>query len=260
MRKRLSAVIITKNEEEKIPNCLESIKWADEIIVVDGYSTDRTVEICRDFGAKVIQHQFEGDFGKERNIGTDAASGDWILQLDGDDVVTPELRNRIEEILNNDFPYVAYKFRRKNFFLGHFMRYGGWYHYYPHLYKKGFAKYDGKVHHLLKIDGKIGTIEEAVEHYPFQNYEQFINRQNRYTSLEAKEMLEKDGVLEAKIIRHNLTTKPLKLFWKMYVKKMSLREGIYGLIFSVLYAWVHFIKWAKYWEEIKLAKARGEIV
>lgn len=248
MRERLSVVIITKNEEGKIPKCLESIKWADEVIVVDGYSTDRTVEICEKFGAKVIQHGFEGDFGKERNIGTDAASGDWILQLDGDDVVTHELRNRIEEILNNERPYVAYKFHRKNFFLGHFMRYGGWYHYYPHLYKKGFATYEGKVHHLLKVNSEIGVLEEAVEHYPFQNYEQFINRQNRYTSLEAKEMLDKDGVPDDRIMKYNLKIRPLKLFWKIYVKKMGFREGIYGLTFSVLYAWVHFIKWAKYWE------------
>jgi len=203
MRKRLSVVIITKNEEEKIPRCLESIRWADEVIVVDGYSTDRTVEICKKFCAKVIQHRFEGDFGLERNIGTDAASGDWILQLDGDDVVTLKLKDRIEQILLSDSPYVAYRFRRKNYFLGHFMRYGGWYHYYTHLYKKG---------------------------------------------------LEKEGILDSKIIRYNLTARPIKLFWKMYVKKMGFREGVYGLFFSVLYALVHFVKWAKYWEKVKQKK------
>ncbi|MFH1778830.1 MAG: glycosyltransferase family 2 protein [Candidatus Omnitrophota bacterium] len=256
MHEKLSVVIITKNEEEKIARCLESVKWANEVVVVDGYSTDRTVGICGGFGAKVIQHQFEGDFGKERNIGADAASGYWILQLDADDVVTPELKNRIEEILRSDFPYVAYKFHRKNFFLGHFMRYGGWYHYYPHLYKRGLARYDGKVHHLLKTDGKIGTLEEAVEHYPFQDFEQFVDRQNRYTSLEAKEILEKEGVLDTKVISYNLKVKPLKLFWKMYIKKMGFREGMHGLVFAILYAWVHFIKWAKYWEEVK---ARGKI-
>lgn len=258
MRKRLSVVIITKNEEERIPRCLESIKWADEVIVVDGYSTDRTVEICNKFCAKVIQHRFEGDFGLERNIGTDAASGNWILQLDGDDVVTPQLKDRIEQILLNDSPYVAYKFRRKNYFLGHFMRYGGWYHYYTHLYKKGYARYGGKVHHLLKTDGKVGIIEEAVEHYPFQNFEQFIDRQNRYTSLEAEEMLEKEGILDSKIIRYNLTARPIKLFWKMYVKKMGFREGVHGLFFSVLYALVHFVKWAKYWERVKQKKSKEQ--
>lgn len=248
MKSRLSVVIITKNEEEKIGRCLESVKWADEIVVVDGYSTDRTVEICRQCGAKIIQHQFEGDFGKERNIGTDEASGDWILQLDGDDVVTDGLRQKIEDILSKEVEYVAYKFIRKNFFLGHLMRYGGWYYYYPHLYKKGFARYEGRVHHLLKIDGKIGVLEEAIEHYPFQNLEQFINRQNRYTSIEAEEMLQKEGLIDAKVVRYNLTVKPIKLFWKMFVKKKGFKEGRYGLVFSILYAWVHFIKWAKYWE------------
>ena len=106
-RQRLSVVVITKNEEPRIARCLQSVQWADEIIVVDGESTDRTVEIAQSLHAKIISHPFSGDFGMERNIGNDAASGDWILQLDADDVVSPQLRAQIEHVLGNGAAYDA---------------------------------------------------------------------------------------------------------------------------------------------------------
>ncbi|MEW6407155.1 MAG: glycosyltransferase family 2 protein [Patescibacteria group bacterium] len=250
-RQKLSVVILTKNAETQLRNCLESVKWADEIIAVDGFSTDKTVSIFKEYNAKIIQHQFEGDYGQERNIGNDNASGDWILQLDCDEVVTDALKNEIIKILNDGNQYAAYKFLRKNFFFGHFMRYGGWYHYSLHFFKKGFAYYKGKVHHDLIVDGKIGVINAEVEHYPFKDFAQFIQRQNHYTSLEAKEIFDLKGVLDAKEIQYNIKIKPLKLFWKFYVKKQGFREGMIGFIFSVLFAWVHFLKWIKYWELIK---------
>ncbi|MBI3088501.1 MAG: glycosyltransferase [Candidatus Omnitrophica bacterium] len=247
-RQRLSAVILTKNEEARVARCLESIRWADEIIVVDGLSTDRTAEICRRYGARVIPHPFSGDFGLERNVGNDMASGEWILQLDADDVVSPSLRADIERILRDGSPHAAYKFRRKSWFLGHAMRHGGWYHYYPHLFRRGQAHFEGRVHHLLRTEGPMGALEGVLEHYPFDRIEQFVARHNRYTAIEAQEMLEKDGLLDARLVRYHLTRRPLKLFWKIYVKKQGFREGWHGLVFSILYAWVHFLKWAKYWE------------
>ena len=247
-RLKLSAVILTKNEENKISRCLDTIRWADEIVVVDGFSTDATVDICKKYGSKVIQHRFEGDFGQERNIGIDASSGDWILQLDADEVVTEGLKDKILEVLEGKGKFVAYKFLRKNIFLGHFMRYGGWYHYSLHFFKKGFARYKGKVHHDLIVEGKIGVLNAEIEHYPFRDLSQFVARHNRYTKYESKEIADLKGKLSEKVIRYNIMIKPVKLFWKFYVKKKGFREGMYGFIFSVLFAWAHFIKWAKYWE------------
>ena len=152
--KKLSVVIIAKNEEDKIGTCLESLKWVYEVVVVDGFSTDRTVEICNEYGAKVVQHKFEDDFGLERNIGNENCSGDWILQLDADEIVPEDFKRDLLRILEKEEKYVAYGFMRKNFFLGKFMRYGGWYHHSYHLFKKGFAHYDGKVHHQLKPFGQ----------------------------------------------------------------------------------------------------------
>ncbi len=248
-RATLSVVILTKNEAAQIAQCLERVRWADEIIVVDGESSDGTPEICRSYGAKVITHRFEGDFGQERNIGNAQATKDWILQLDADDRVTPEFRRAAEEMLSDSTPYAAFRFRRKNRFLGRWMRHGGWYHYSLHLFRRGKAFYRGRVHHDLIVDGSIGVLEAPVEHLPFQSLEQFLSRQNRYTSLEAQEILEKRQRVPESELRAQMRIRPLKLFWKLYVKKQGFREGKVGLIFCGLYSFVHFMIWAKVWEQ-----------
>ena len=256
-RARLSVVVLTKNEERRIARCLESARWADELIVVDGESQDRTVEICRSYGATIVSRAFSGDFGAERNAGDAVATGDWMLQLDADDTVSAGLCAQIERILREGSPHTAYKMRRKNWFLGHEMRHGGWYHYYPHFYRRGRAHFEGRVHHLLRAEGPLGILEGALEHRPFDSLEQFIARQNRYTALEAQEMLDKQGALDSRLVRYHITTRPFKLVWKLYVKKGGFREGWHGLIFSILYGWVHFMKWAKYWELCERASARA---
>lgn len=251
-RYTISAVILSKNSEGKIAHTLASLKgWADEIVVVDGLSTDRTVEICKMYGAKVISHEFAGDFGQERNIGIDNSSGDWILQLDTDEIVTEGFKREADRMLSRESDCVAYKFLRKNFFLGHFMKHGGWYHYSLHFFKRGCARYKGRVHHDLIVDGKIGTIEAEIEHYPFDNLREFVERQNRYTSLEAEEIVSLNKHIDERLICYHMRKKPLKLFWKFYVKKKGYKEGTWGFLFSVLFAWVHFLKWSKVWELIR---------
>jgi len=134
-RETITAVILTKNVEGMIERCLKSILWMDEIILIDGGSVDRTLEIAKKYNAKVIVHPFSGDFGEERNLGNAYAVCDWIIQMDADEVMSAGLRRAIEEILNsNSREYVGYKFRRKNFFLGHFMKHGGWDHYMPQFF------------------------------------------------------------------------------------------------------------------------------
>jgi glycosyltransferase involved in cell wall biosynthesis len=247
-KQKLSIVILTKNIGNKVRNCLESVKWVDEIVIVDGGSIDATTDIAKEYTDKIIVSEFQG-FDKERNKGTDAASGDWILQLDGDEVVTAEFRERLERLLaGDDEGCVSFKFRRKNIFLGRPMMHGGWYHYSAHLFKKGYAKYEGDIHEKLLVDGRQGTMEEGVRHYPFHSFSEFIERQNRYTSLQAEEMYRANKEIPIKEVMYNLKGRPLKLFWKMYIKKKGYKEKGHGFIFSVLFAWVHFLKWSKYWE------------
>ncbi|MFH0732430.1 MAG: glycosyltransferase family 2 protein [Candidatus Omnitrophota bacterium] len=252
----LSVVIPTKNCETDIRNCLESVKWADEILIIDGFSTDKTLDICREYTNRIVQYKHKGDYygvgEEERNIGIDNAKGDWILQLDSDEIVTAQFRKDAEKILKSDKePCAAYKFKRKNYFLGHFMRFGGWYHYSLHFFKRGKARYRGNIHEELIVDGDIGKIESAVEHYPFKSIEQFIQRHNSYSDREARMILDKYGILDKKTIEYNIKKKPFKLFRKFYIKKKGFLEGKYGFIFSVLFAWVHFLNWAKYWELVQ---------
>ncbi len=133
-RKTLACVVLTKNAAHQIENCLKSISsWADEIIIVDGASTDNTQAICQKVTPKVFTHPFSGSFGEDRNFGADQSSCDWILQLDADEVVTADFKQKFEEIRNVPTFY-AYKTLRKNFFLGKCMNKGPWYHYIHVLY------------------------------------------------------------------------------------------------------------------------------
>lgn len=257
-RQRLTILLLTKNEAEKLPQCLESVRWADEVVIVDGQSTDETREVGRAFGALVIERPFSGSFAKERNAGLEIATGDWMLQMDADETVSPELRAAIERLLREGSSHAAFKVRRRNYFLGHQMRYGGWYHYNPALFRRDACRYEGLVHERLKVGGSLGMIEGDLIHRPFDSFAQFTTRQNRYTALQAQELFRGDRPYSARHITYQVGVRPLKLFWKCYVKKQGFREGMHGLLFSLLFAWVHFLTWAKYWELTAASEAGAE--
>ncbi|MFQ5681336.1 MAG: glycosyltransferase family 2 protein [Candidatus Omnitrophota bacterium] len=254
MKKRLSvkltAVIIVKDEEYKVAKCLEGIKWADEVVVVDDMSSDRTMEICRSYGAKVVRHNSEGNFDRQRNIGIDNGSGEWILQLDADEVVGEKLREAIKQAIQDPGNYVAFRFRRRNYCLGHFMRYGGCYDpYHIKLFRKDRARYVGKnIHETLKIDGPIGTLDADIDHYNFPGVSAYVARQNAYSCVEAGVILGQKGRISQKEIKYNLTLRPLKIFWKNYVKKRGYKDGMQGLVFAIISAFRHFLIYAKVWE------------
>ncbi len=250
----ISAVILSKNSEKKIEKCLSSLKgWADEILLVDGGSTDQTADIAKRYGAKVHVHPFSGSFAEERNFGTDKASSEWVLQLDSDEIVTDNFKKKCDEILPKT-ECAAFKFRRKNVFLGHEFTYGGWYHWSQHLFKKGCARYEGRVHEKMIVNGDIGLIDADMLHVPFDNISEFIERQNRYTDLQASDIIDQEKDLTIKKIKYNLKVKPAKLFKKIYLNKKGYKEGIHGLIFAILSSYVHFLKWAKVWERVKNRK------
>ena len=241
---------MTKNAEPLVEGTLKSVAdWVDEIVVLDGFSSDRTVEICRRYTDKVYQNHWDGyRFCTERNLGTSHASSDWCLHIDPDERATPEFRDAVLRMLEKGTSYDAFEFRKRNYFLGHAMRHGGWYHYSLHLFRRGKAHYEGVIHETLKVDGAVGRLEAPVEHYPFTSLSQFVRRHNGYSSREALAKFEECGIVSDKEIGFQLKKKPLKRFFKFYVRKRGFLDGAHGLIFSVLFAWVHFINWAKYWE------------
>jgi glycosyltransferase involved in cell wall biosynthesis len=213
-------------------------------------STDGTYNICRKYGAKVIAHPSNGDHDAQRNIGIDNSCSDWILQMDADERVSPELRKDIENILSGNSGFSAYKLLRKNYFLGKFMAHGGWPEKQVRLFKKGSAQYVGhSVHETLKVNGNIGRLKSYLEHYAFDSISQYITRQLYYAGIEAKVIHLDRGKIDLKEINYHLRCKPLKLFFKIYIKKMGFLDGMHGFILSILNAWRHYTIWAIYWEK-----------
>lgn len=252
-RETITALIIAKNEEKNIGECLENVKWCDEIIVVDDMSTDNTVAISKDFGAKVFRHKSCGNYNDQCAIGLDNVTSDWVFNIDADERMTPELKKDISEMLNINSRFSGYSIPRRNHFLGRFMRYGGWYERQVKLFRSGKGKYLEKRNlGLLTLDGEAGVLDSHVDHYPFDSISQFINRQINYAIFEAKVMYEEQGVIDPDKIKHNLTVRPLKLFFKLYIKKQGFRDGMYGFVFSILNAWRHFTRWAIYWNKYRM--------
>ena len=248
-RETISAVIMTKNCENLVEGTLQSVaSWVDEIVVIDGLSSDRTVEICRRYTERVFQNRWDGyRFSTERNLGTDNATKDWCFHIDPDERATPAFREAVLKMLQSQTSFNAFEFRKRNYFLGRAMRYGGWYHYSLHLFRRGKARYEGVIHESLKVEGSVGRIEAPVEHFPFTSVSQFVQRHNGYSKREAMARTEEPKLSDRELM-FQLKKKPLKRFCKFYLKKLGFLDGRRGLIFSVLFAWVHFINWAKYWE------------
>jgi len=248
----LSVVILTRNEEANIAACLDTVKWADEIIIVDDDSEDDTVKIAKKYTDKIIINPLNGDFTKQRNMGIDNSSGDWILQMDQDERITPELKDKIIEMLDKGTGFAAFRFRRINNFCGKFLRFGGEGAHKPlRLFKRGKARFTvsrTRMDEELEVDGPIGELDAYMEHYNFPAINHYVIRQNFYSELEAKALFNKIGIIPEKRLRKELTFGPLKLFFKMYIKRKGFKDGIHGLVFAMLSAWRRFLIYAKYWE------------
>lgn len=252
-RQRLSVVVLTRNEEKNIASCLDTVKWADEVIVIDDNSTDDTVEIARRYTDKVMIHGLNGDFSTQRNLGNDNAGGDWILQMDADERVGGALREEIEEILEKGSGLSAFKFGRRNSFCGKFLKHGGADTHRPvRLFKRGKARFAGeRIHENLTVEGAIGDIDASIDHYNFPDISHYIETQNFYTGLEAKALFDSRGVMPDKELRRELIFGPVKLFLKIYLKKQGYRDGLLGFVFAVMSSWRRFLIYAKYWEICK---------
>ncbi|MFA4991769.1 MAG: glycosyltransferase family 2 protein [Candidatus Omnitrophota bacterium] len=247
-RETITALIIAKNEEKNILGCLENIKWCDEIVVVDDMSSDNTAEICRNFGAKVFKNKSDGDYNLQCDIGLRNVTSDWVLNIDVDERVSFRLKKDILGVLASNSKFSAYSFMRRNHFLGKFMRHGGWYERQVKFFRTGRGRYPERRNlGLLRVEGDVGALDSHINHYPFVSISQFINRQINYAIFEAKVMREERGVIGLDEIKYNLTTRPLKLFFKLYFKKQGFRDGMHGFIFSILNAWRHYTRWSLYW-------------
>jgi glycosyltransferase involved in cell wall biosynthesis len=242
----VSAVVIAYNDEPNMRACLESTTWADEIIVVDSHSTDATERISREFTGKVYQHDFHG-FGRLRNEALAHATHDWVFSLDTDERATPELREEIRRVLAGGPAADAYFVPRKNYFLGRWIKHCGWFPDYrqPQLFRKSRLRYrEELVHESFDLDGKIGYLTATALQYPFRNIDHYLAKQERYSDLMARRMVEQGRAFSW----HQLISHPCFTFLKMYVGRKGCLDGVPGLILSGLYAYYTFIKYARFWE------------
>ena len=240
---KLSVTIITLNEEGKIRDALESVKWADEIVVVDSGSTDKTVEICRGYTDKVFHNDWPG-FVAQKNYATDKASHLWILSIDADERVTPELAKEIKDVLKS--PKVeAYAIPRRVFYLGRWINYSGWYpDFKTRLFNRNVCRWEGEeVHEELSVKGKTDYLKGDINHLTFDNIAHHIKTMNSYTSLAA---MEQKGRADTSLL--HLLFRPFFAFMKSFFMKQGFRDGMPGFIIAVAAACHVFYKYAKLWE------------
>ncbi len=230
---KLSVYIIAFNEEDKIKKALKSVSWADEIIVADSFSTDNTAQIAEELGAKVVQVPFEG-FGKLRNSAIAACSHDWIFSLDSDERCTGAARQEIETIIRNDQSLDAYYVPRRNFFMGKWIRYSGFYPDYrqPQLFKKGALLFkDDAVHERYDVvsEKECGYLTAFINQVPYKNLEEVIHKANRYSTLGAQKLSETNkqpGM--SKALLHGLWAA-----FSIYVLKRGFLDGWPGFIIAL---------------------------
>jgi len=228
---KISVYIIAYNEAEKVAATIDSARWADEIVVVDSWSTDGTPEIASQLGSKVIQVDFKG-FGDLRNQAIAACNNDWIFSLDADERCTPEVAREIQEIMNSENTVDAYWVPRRNFFMGQWIKHSGWYPNYrqPQLFKKGSMSYDLKEVHenyILNSSKPIGFIQNAIWQFPFKNMTEVMHKANRYSSLGAKRLTERNLSMGTALI-HGIWS-----FVKHYIFKLGFLDGWAGFVIAL---------------------------
>jgi (heptosyl)LPS beta-1,4-glucosyltransferase len=245
---KISATIIVLNEERNIGPCLDSLGFADEIVVVDSGSTDRTREICEAHDkVRFYERPWEG-FGKQKNLAASLASTDWVFNIDADERVSPELRTAIEAC---DGRLTAYRVARENYFGDRRIRHCGWYpDFNVRLYDRRACSFSERaVHEAVRPTGPIGTLSGNLVHRTYRGIGDYLKRMDRYTSLAAEEKIasQKAPTLLDLVLRPPFT------FGKMYVLKRGFLDGRTGFLLSVLYAFYTFVKYAKALEQKKLS-------
>ncbi len=250
---KISVCIITKNEEKILPCCLYFLSWVDEIIVVDGGSSDKTVEIAKNYGAKVFYKKWEG-YANQKNFAISKAKGEWILSIDADEIVKDELKKEILSVIIQDNEIKGYFIKRKNYYYGKFINFGACKNDYQlKLFKRGYGKYEAApVHETIKINGKSGYLKNFLLHYTAESIHKHIETVNKYTELEVEDLKNKNYVPTG----YSILLKWFFMFIKNYFFKTGFLDGLKGLVYNVISACYIFIKEIKYSEKYGLNKVK----
>lgn len=253
---RISAVLTTLNEERNIVRCLDSVRWADEIVVVDSFSTDRTIELARHYTGRVYQHEYLGS-SRQVQRGVDYATGDWILVIDADEEITPDLAREIQAMLAGRSDCAGYELLRKPSAFGQWIGHGGWYPDYQfRLFRKdSYRAEHQEVHGGFTTDGKKGRMGGLMYHHTYPTIFTYVAKMNDYTSLQVSNKLAGEPDL---VVRwHRLFLSPLSHFLRMFFSKNGYKDGFHGFVLALLDATYTFLLYAKIWE-YRMRASRGE--
>lgn len=241
----ISAVIIAKNEAKKIKECIESLRWISEVVVIDSGSEDQTIEIAKKLGAKVFVYK-GGDFSDWRNEGAKRAEGEWLLYVDGDERITPELRDEIVKTLENSLADI-YAIPRKNVILGKEMLHGGWWpDYVKRLIKKSsLEKWEGSLHEEPRVKGSLLHLKKPMIHLKHDNLSEMVEKSNKWSAVEAKLLFDAGHPPMAwwRFLRIMIG----ELFYRLILLR-GILDGPEGVIYSFYQTWSKFLTYAKLWE------------
>ena len=241
----LSVVILTKNESSRIRDCIESARWAQEILVVDDESTDDTVAVATSLGARVVRRKMDVE-GRHRNWAHAQAAHEWILSLDADERVTSELAQEIQELFRGNPPYDLYTTPRRNYLGNRWIRYGGWY---PSaqvkLFKRSIFKWEETtVHPRALSERPVGTLRHDLIHYTYRDLRDFVDKMNRQTSLEAQKWV----MDRRRMSLGKASWRTIDRFFRAFIGKQGYREGFIGFVLAALGGWYQLLSYAKYLE------------
>lgn len=241
---KITGIIPTFNEEEHIEAAIDSLNFADEIIVLDSFSTDATVERAQSKGVKILQRKFD-NFSSQKNFAIEHASHSWIFLLDADERVSTELQKEVLEIISKPSKYSAYWIFRSNFFMKRRIKYSGWQNdKVIRLFMKEKSHYNGKlVHEEIQTEGEIGWLKNKLDHYTYKGFISFIQKKNHYAQLQAKELAEKGlkpGVFHFLI-------KPLYRFINHYFLRRGFLDGTEGFFIAIFSAYSIFARYVNLW-------------
>jgi len=234
---RLTAAVLARDNEDEIADCLNSLAWADEcIVILDDRSRDRTATIARELGARVVPHPFE-DYARQREFGLSLAGSEWLFYVDTDERATPALAQEVRRVIQDDSP-VGWWVPRRNIVWGREISHGGWHpDYQLRLLKLGCAHYDmtRPVHEVVELDGQEGHLQQPLIHYNYRTVGQFIARQRGYVGYEA-EILYRRGVRPRP---WTYLLQPLREFWRRYLRLQGYKDGLHGLTLCLLVAYYY---------------------
>ncbi|RMG01573.1 MAG: glycosyltransferase family 2 protein [Nitrospirae bacterium] len=238
--------MITYNEEHHIKDALDSVKQADEIIVLDSFSEDNTVAIAREYGCTVYQEEWKG-FSGQKNSVIEKATSDWVFLLDADERISTELWDEIQKTISSDSGFDGYEVPRKSYFLGRWMSHGGWWpDYVLRLFRRGRGWIPSRqVHERIVVDGGVGRLKGHLIHLAYESIGEFVEKSKGYAKLSAQEMrLDGKGFSPLKLI-----FSPVVTFFRMYFMRRGFLDGIHGFILAALYCYYTFLKYAFLWED-----------